>query len=235
MKMISLLLLTINFINMEYKVLDWEDAVVLKNSSASQFLMMIEFNQASVYKLKDSSLLVMPLNPFGKSIVTKHQTLIDEWISRREFPTKESRHQFYNKNKKLIDNFNNTKDSLQTELLDFVFSNSELSLTDEEVIENVYKKITEKKQFKKYELGFIILVGNYLIKKNPNYTFALIESKQLLNPIKSIILIDNNIKNEYFELEDVCGKNIFADLNSIKFIFTDFRKKTNEFENIQKI
>jgi hypothetical protein len=96
-------LVNINWRSVDYKVLDSGSANELKDKMDAMFIMQPDFNFSKVYLLNDSSYLIMPLNPFGRSMLTRKKDLLDKWIHDQRFPVIDELNKFYFFNRDNID------------------------------------------------------------------------------------------------------------------------------------
>ena len=203
---------------MNYIILDWGETNDLKHHPDSRFLEQLPYNMASVYQLSDSSFLVAPLNPFGKGIKVKDKKLIEQWEADSFFPAQDSVNFFYYNNKDRIDNLNQYKMELLDNLLKYVYKDkipTIFTITSED-IDSIYKLLKKRKKFQLYELHFIVLIGEYLIYKNAdkNYKWAVLVSKQYLNPYTTMGLVD---EFGYHKLEElITGKWGYLGVNYIE-------------------
>ncbi|MGC4040318.1 MAG: hypothetical protein QM710_05910 [Flavobacterium sp.] len=135
----------INHAQMDYKILQWSDAIKFKQSADTQFIKTLEYNSCSLYQTKDSSFLVTPLNPFGNCIITKDKTLIDKWINEEKFPSNDNIIGLYEKNKQTINQLLLYKKDLKEDLLKYIF-NDNYSISDitADNVNQVYISLKEK-------------------------------------------------------------------------------------------
>ena len=221
---------------MNYNVLNWNEASKFKNHSGTKFLKNIDFNESSVYKLKDSSFLIMPLNPFGKSLKTKNKELIEMWESQKYFPTNEIVNNFYFKNKLLIENLNVNRSKLREDLFNYIYGKRRdpLLSINSNMIDNIYKSLNDKKVLNRFKLNFIVLVCDYLSINNSKYKIGILEQKQLLNPINSIVLsLDSELKY-YCSIEEcVFGSYGYLGMRGIENIIKDFKKRPSESDTLR--
>jgi len=224
--------------SMEYKVLDCFEAANLKKSA--KFLINIEFNLSSVYSLNDSSYLVMPLNPLGKSMLIKNKNLLEQFINEKYFPDNEEANKFYFDNKQCTDNLIKCKEKLKIELIDYVFKGGnhfqeENSL---EQIDYVYETLKKRKAIKKYKLNFIVLIGDFIIRKygNNDIRWGLVAKKQLLNPIMNLVLIKDEKNGIYFDIEEsIFGKYSYSGIRMVIHEMDTYTQKSNQFDTIVKV
>src|SRR5690606_16347286 len=114
------------------------------------------------------SYLVMPLNPFGNSVLTNKKRLLDKWISEQHFPVSDEANKFYFDNQDKIDNLIVNKNALKQSLCNYVFkgeSKIPRNLSSEE-IDSIYKLLKKRKKYQEYKLNFIVLVGDYILNQN---------------------------------------------------------------------
>ena len=143
------LLVNINWQTMDYKVLDWSSANELKDQMNATFVTQPDFNFSKIYLLNNSAYLVMPLNPFGNSLLTSKKDLLDKWISEQHFPANDKVSKFYLDNQDRINNLIENKEALKQELCDYVFkgenkTSNELSA---EEIDSIYKLLKKRKKY----------------------------------------------------------------------------------------
>lgn len=218
-----------------YKVVDWPEANDLKLQENTRFLMPIEFNLSQVYRLKDSSYLIMPLNPFGKSLITKDKALLDKWINDRYFPTnkKVSNH---SKDDKILDLLTH-KEELKRDLFKFLSLGETIERPEE--LDQIYNLLKKRKAFEKFKFQFIVLVGDYLIRKDSNseVNWGFLEVRQLLTPITQLILIkEQGGETKYFKLEDlIAGKWGYSGMQGIEHSYEGQWARPNEINSIRKI
>jgi hypothetical protein len=223
---------------MEYKVLDCPEAANLKKDA--KFFRYLDFNHSTVYMLDDSSYLLMPLNPFGKSMRINSINLLERFIKERHFPDNEKANEFYVENKCNIDNFIEYKEKLKKDLIDYVFKGSDQRLQElpVEQIDYVYEFMKKRKMIKKYKLNFIALLGDCLIKRYEaeGLKWGLLANKQLLNPVINLILIADQKQGIYFNIEEsIFGKYSFSGVQMVIHDIENYPKKSNEIESIVKI
>lgn len=237
----SVVFVNINWHTMDYKVLNWNTANELKDKMNATFVVQPNFNFSKVYLLNDSSYLIMPLNPFGNSMLTSKKNLLDKWISEQHFPISDEANNFYFNNQDKIDNLISNKEALKRSLCNYLFkgkSKSPDSLTSIE-IDSIYKLLKKRKRYQEYKLNFIVLVGDYILNqhKHESYHWGLLRSKQLLNPVMSLIIITNEKEKRYFNLEDkMSGKFGYVGVQYyLKSISDSLIKRANEIEEIARV
>jgi len=221
----------------KYEVLEWSTGNDLKLRQHTKHLMTISYNLCQVYLLEDKSYLVMPINPFAKCLVTNDRSMLDKWISESHFPSDEKSDKIYFKDVDQKRNLLRFKIDLENELFTYIATIK--SVESNEQIDNIYKLLKAKRKFTKYKLHFILLVGEYLMKKFPNedVSWGLSRNKQLLNPFTELVLIkDIEGDTRYFSLEDgIAGKWGFTSMQSIETSFKRYWFKPNEIVTIEKI
>lgn len=221
----------------DYKVLDWSEANNLKLKENTKFIRTIEYNLGQLYQLKDSSYVVIPINPFGKALLTKDKKEVDNWIQSSYFPTDEAINSFYFKNSNKINALVEYTDELKGEL----YAAAGLtSATTAEEIDRVYQLLKAKKKFAKYKLNFMFAVGDFLIcqPQKDNVFWGLSKSRQLLNPVTELVLIKESkgIK-QYFKLEDsITGKWGYNGMKEmLHSYYYDRWSKPNEIDTVEAL
>lgn len=223
---------------MDYKVLDWIEANDMRQKEATDFVMTIEDNLAKVYMLADSSYLIIPVGPFAKCLITKDKTLLLKWMSDSYYPTEEKANDFYRKNREKIDNFSANTEPLIKDLYEYV--NADTRFKNEYTkpcnVDDIYKLLKSKRQFNRYKLHFVALVGSCLIQEDNvnSYLWGLLKSKLLLNPLTTIVLVKMvGGAFEYFDLEYLIdGKWGYLGSDSIMESFKSAWRKPNELMTI---
>lgn len=212
--------------NMTFKVIDWEEKEELLQKEEYKFLKNIDCNLASVYVANDGSLMITPLFPFGKSIITYDKDELEEWIQTCNFPTGENNNVFFESNQQKINNILGSKDVLINDLLIYVYGHEDIVINSDK-IDEIYTILKKKRKFKHYKLNFIVLIGEYFKTTNDKVSWGKVIDKQLLNPIISIVLL--NEQKEFYELEYyVDGKWGYKGMNSIKSSFHTSWRRGNE-------
>lgn len=226
---------------MDYKVLDWSSANELKDKMNATFVVQPDFNFSKVYLLSDSSYLIMPLNPFGNSVLTSKKDLLDKWISEQHFPVSDEANKFYFDNQDKIDNMIANKKALKQSLCNYVFkgeSKTPDNLSSEE-IDRIYKVLKKRKKYQEYNLNFIVLVGDYILNQHNQERchWGLLRSKQLLNPVMSLIIITDEKEKRYYNLEDkMSGKFGYVGVQYyFRSISDAITNRANEIEEIAKV
>jgi len=223
-----------------YEIITWQKAMTLKNEINGQFLMRIEKNLATVYKLDDLSYIVLPLSPLGKGIIVKDRNLLDKWISERYFPTNEPVNAFYFSNKNKMDNICEHSTLLKSELFQYIYKNSsEQPEINPDAIDSIHKTLIKRKRFKDFKLHFIVLVGDFLIEKysSEQCRWGLFESRQLLNPYTTLVLV-KPYKDSFscFELQErITGKWGYMGIRNVEFYFKRPWFQSNETDLIVKV
>lgn len=234
-------LANINWQTMDYKVLDWSSANELKDKMNAVYVEQLDFNFSRVYLLNDSSYLIMPLNPFGNSIITSKKDLLAKWISKQRFPVSGEVNQFYFNNQDKIDNLIASKETLKQSLCNCLFkgeSKTPDNLSSEE-IDNIYALLKKRKKYQEYKLNFIVLVGDYILNqhKQEGYHWGLLRNKQFLNPLMNLIIVTSEDENQYYNIEDkITGKFGYVGVQYyLKSISDGLTKTSNTIEEIVKI
>ena len=221
--------------DMDLKVIDSMTANNLKADKNTRFLMNIEFNYSSVYLLGDSSYMVMPLNPFGKSVIVRNKMILDKCIQNEYFPIKDNID--YLSLRKTSSLFK-LKDTLENDLLHYVFKDKYKNIDNvtNDDIDYVYDVITRKRKKNTYKLNFILLVGDALIKQNhtKNFRWGLLRKKQLLNPLVNLVLVSGPEESKkYFDIEDfLFSKFGYVQMRNIPPFINQFDNKSDDFEKI---
>ena len=215
-----------------YQVLEWVKANQLKQSLKAVFIEQIDFNLASVYKLSDSSYIIMPLNPYGNCLLTKDFSLIETWKQQEVFPSKDTVNLFYNENKSSIESIGKNIDDLESKLITYVRGNVNNTYNKDSIIENadlIYSSLKKNRKIKEFQLAFLVVIGNYLISQNRELdcNWGILETKQLLNPYLELVLISNrNGIDKYFEIQTkVFGKWGFQGIKSLNRDIKQFWKR----------
>lgn len=151
---------------MDYRILDWFEAKLLREKEGSRLLKLVDYNLSTVYQLPDSSYLVMALNTFAKCLITPNKSTLDKWMEQNFYPTGEEVNKFYFDNKDKIDNLMENKEMLKSELLSYIYKEEKKSITSEE-IDRIHALLKKRKKFNQYSLHFKVLLGDYLIDHNP--------------------------------------------------------------------
>jgi hypothetical protein len=226
---------------MNYKVLDWHSANELKNKMNAVFVEQFDFNFSKKYILSDKSYLIMPLNPFGNSILTKRKDLLDKWINNHHFPSNDKVNKFYFDNQKKIDNIIANKDALKRDLCNYIFKKENIipdTLTARE-IDSIYDLLNKRETYQKYMLNFMVLVGDFVLSqyKNKSYHWGLLKIKQYLNPICHLIIVIDEKKQLFFDIEDkINGKWGYVGVQYILGnISDDLFSRVDEFSNFETI
>jgi hypothetical protein len=191
--------------NMEYKILTWKSANKLKDKKSVACVMQIDFNLAKIFLLKDWSFLVMPLNPFGNGLHTHKEGVLQQWIKERFFPVGDEVNKLYFENRDMVENLINHKEGLKQVLCNHFFdegkrSPGELSAED---IDGIYDILKKRNLYQQFKLNFLVLAGDYIISQQREKTpqWGLLSLKQYLNPVISLVLITDEAKRDYFDLE----------------------------------
>jgi hypothetical protein len=190
---------------MDYRVLNWRSANKLRANKSVALILHIEFNLSKVYLLKDCSYLVMPINPFGKALRTGKLEVVNKWIEERYFPAGDIVDGSYFETREKLENLMSFKEELKEDLCQYVFKDQGRlpdSLSAEE-IDGIYALLQYKKQYQQFKLNFVVLVGDYIIRrqKKLDIRWGLLVVKQYLNPLISLILITDQRYKRYYNLE----------------------------------
>jgi hypothetical protein len=225
--------------NEDYKVLDWSSANSLKDTLKGKEITQLEFDLSIVYLLNDSSYLIMPLNPFGNSLLIYKKVILDKFIQMQHFPIDEEQNKFYLDKKAEIDNLLAEKSSLKKSLYNYIYKRNDNLPTELSAnqIDEIYRILKKRRKFNIYKLNFIVLVGDFILGhfRDRNYKWGLLRNKQYLNPIINIIIITDEKNREYFNLEnEISNKYGYLGLNYILFSIDSHKTKSNEIEEIVK-
>ncbi|WP_333624781.1 hypothetical protein [Sphingobacterium siyangense] len=217
------------------KMVDWATANDMSSKEGGSFLKSIAFNNAQVYKYKET-FIIMPLNPFSKAILTKDSVLMESWIQKEIFPMEGTLNRFYFNNREKMDHLNTFIPVLKKELLQAVGIESEVVTAAE--IDKIYAFVADKKNFEKYKLNYIAVMGDYLKSKAaPDVKWALLKSKQLLNPLVQMALVkDDGGVIYYFDLEERLDNWELSDRELLEYKFQDAHwRRSNEIETAMAI
>jgi hypothetical protein len=190
---------------MDYRVLNWRSANRLKACKSVSLILHIEYNLSKVYLLKDCFYLVMPINPFGKALLTGNLEILNKWIEERFFPAGDEADGSYLETREKLENLMGFKEELKEALLQYAFKDegrSPDSLSAQE-IDGIYELLRDKELFRQFKLNFIVLVGDYIIRrqKEMDLRWGLLIVKENLNPLTSLILITDQRHKRYYNLE----------------------------------
>lgn len=222
----------------KFKAITYSEALKLKQEKSGEFLKNIPFNNANIFVLKDSSFLILPLNPYTMALVVYEKEALEEMLKTNTFPAEEKLNSFYDANKGKIENLNIYGGELITELEEylkmnyFVFEDNKLNA------DSVYNFLKAKKTLKKYKLNFIVFLANFIIKNNdPNLKIGLLRDKQALNPIVSIVLVKQTQNNlVFFNLEhEIFGRSGYYGIQDILNNLAQFKKQVNAINVIDKV
>ncbi len=217
---------------MGYQIIDWQLANDIKSNAEK--VSQIDFNLASVYLYDDSKYLVMPLNPFGKSIIIDNKQLLEDFIDKKCFPVFENVHKFYVENKEKIDNIASYKNILISDLLKSYYGH-EVNLHNITLnqIEEIYKGLILNKRIKKNRLEFILLIGEYIIQLDKGYHWGRLENRQFLNPLVNLVIVTNKLEQEYFNVEYHISRGInIHEIKNISRLLKGYIKKSNSIERL---
>lgn len=195
---------------MSYNIIKRETAEDLKSSTKVKKEQFINFNLSTAYFLNDSSIIIQPLNPFGKCLHIFDIEEFEAFITKKDFPTTEQIENLYSVNTEIIDNLKSYKTTILNSLQKFIFD--ELSSTETTInfdkIEYIFSILKKKKKLKTYKLHFVLLVADFIMKQDNNYKIGLVKVKQLINPTyRLVIIIDDNSK-KYYNLEQEIEEKI---------------------------
>lgn len=194
---------------MSYNIIKRETAEDLKSSTKVKKEQFINFNLSTAYFLNDSSIIIQPLNPFGKCLHIFDIEEFEAFITKKDFPATEQIESLYSSNAEIIDNLNSFKATILNSLQKFIFDEFSTETTiDFNKIEYIFSILKKKKKLKTYKLHFILLVADFIMRQNGNYKLGLVKVKQLINPIyRLVIIIDENAK-KYYNLEQEIEEKI---------------------------
>jgi hypothetical protein len=218
---------------MNYEIIAHEKFELIKKNARVVSSLTIDFNFATAYFLKDSSVLVQPLNPFGKCLLIKDRTTFDEFIQCRSFPKTMEIENIYDEYRHIFINFITGKKDIINILYQYTYNKNYDAIVTLEQIEEIYAILLQKKKISKFKIYFILLVGDFIIQHNLNYKWGILEIKQLINPIYKIVLVTNELQKEYFNLEYEIEKKapLFGIKRVISRSFSSFIR-SDEFESL---
>jgi len=214
---------------MSYKILTFEQANNLLKDGLAKEVRSIDYNQCTVYKVLDGKLLVKPLHPFANSLLVQDENTLLEIENSNILPDGGEQESLYAQNKSLFEkgDFEKVKDSLLLNLQNYfngLTSKYEINMRD---IDSVYSHLKSNKALLSHNVAFIFLVGDDLIRSNPEkkLRWGLIQEKVKLNPERKLVLLISN--DQYFDLESrIFGKNGYQGYNYIKFSLPRFSVST---------
>jgi phage pi2 protein 07 len=237
MKAFGLLFLIFCLLTMEskaqlptYRMVEWATANDMSSNKEATFLKSIEFNNAQVYKYQQT-FIILPLNPFSKAILTKDSVLMESWIQREIFPIDGTLNRFYFNNREKMDHLNTFAPALKKELLQAAGIESATVTAAE--IDQIYAFLADKKNFEKYKLNYIAVMGDYLKSKaTSDVKWGLLKSKQLLNPLVQMALVKEDAGLVYyFDLEEKLNDWEHRDRKIVEYYFHDDHwRRSNEIE-----
>ncbi len=217
---------------MGYQIIDWQLANDIKSNAEK--VSQIDFNLASVHLYDDSKYLVMPLNPFGKGIIIDNKQLLDDFIDKKCFPVFENIHKFYRDNKEKIDNLSSCRNILISDLLKSYYGH-EVNLHNITLnqIEEIYNGLILNKKIKKNRLEVILLIGEYIIQLDKEYHWGKLENRQFLNPLINLIIVTNELEQEYFNVEYHINRGLnIHEIKNISGLLKGYIKKSNSIERL---
>ncbi|GGD74175.1 hypothetical protein GCM10011514_42860 [Emticicia aquatilis] len=106
---------------MSYNIIDIETAEDIKSSIKVKKEQFISFNLSTAYFLDDSSIIVQPLNPFGKCLHIFEVEAFEVFITKKDFPTTEQIENLYSGNTEIIDNLKSYKVTMLNSLQKLIF------------------------------------------------------------------------------------------------------------------
>lgn len=225
------------FMQANYKVVEWSEANDLKFSHDAKFVETISYNLSSLYVTNDRQYILLPINPFGKALITSEREQIERWVEDSFFPTEEVFNNFYIQNKDKIDRLPAVSRMLVDDLANTLSDYKHISTN--QMVDEVYNILKKQKTLKKWKLNFVALAGNRLIELHPELgpSWGVLYSKQLLNPVASIVLcreIDG--EERYFNLEEkITGKFGYNGMQGIEHNFLTRWSRPNEFNELKKL
>lgn len=222
---------------MSYKIIDRDTSEDLKLSVHVKKEQFVNFNLSTAYFLHDSTIIVQPLNPFGKCLHIFEVEEFEAFLTKKDFPTTEQIENLYSSNTEIIDNLESNKTKLLNSLYKFIYNELSIKQTiNINEIEHIFSILKKRKKFKTYKLHFVLLVADFIMKQDNSFKLGIIKVKQLINPIyRLVIIIDENTK-KYYNLEQEIGEKITT--FGIKHILSRASSRfkiSDDFEEIVRI
>jgi hypothetical protein len=190
---------------MDYKVLNSTDAKKLKKTKNIGSILQIDFNLANVYLLSDWSFLVMPSNPSSNCLLTAKQELLHKWIKDGYFPMGDQVRGSYFTRRRRLEGLFSRKEGLKQVVCNFIF-NDEMQLSGNlsaAEIDSLYEILRARNLFEKFQLNFILLLGDYIISRGKDWglRWGLLSDKQQLNPLIHLSIVTDQKRQGYYNLE----------------------------------
>jgi hypothetical protein len=222
----------------KFKAVSYSEAIKLKEEKKGEFLENIPFNNANIFVLKDSSFLILPLNPYTTALIVYEKGALEEMLKTNTFPVKEESNSFYDANKEKIENIDVYGGELITELENYLKSNNFVFENTDLNVDSVYNFLKAKKTLGKYKLNFIVFLANIIIKSyDQSLKIGLLKEKQALNPMVSIVLVNQTDSNlVFFNLErQIFGRSNYYGIQDILNNLAQLKKKVNAINVIDKV
>lgn len=198
----------------KYQLLTSAEAYRMKNDTGTVFDHQIPYNDAKLYRLKDSSLLVMPLFSMTKSMWIEDMETLKEFINDEYFPDGNKWSLYYKKNKHYYNALSGHSKNLISDLLDYC-EIPEADVIDKECIDKVWEHLKKKRVKDKYRLHFCVLVCRYFIQNNDDYYIDTQILRLSLNPQIQIVLRSKNSQRKFDIEDEVYGKWGYHGINTI--------------------
>ena len=223
--------------NVKYKELTYTEARMLSKSNDAVFLRTLECNNAHVFAVNDSFLIV-PINPFANALIVYDRSAFEDMIKTNNFPVTEKLNAFYDRHANTIENLDLYASQLIIELQDYLKKNEFDDGQNGEDVDSVYQFLKTKKTLSKYKLNFILLLAKKLIKDtNARWKIGLLKEKMSLRPIVSIVLVkQEDSVTQYFNVEDrIFGRRGFFCFKSLKSDAEQFQLNVDQIAVIDKV
>lgn len=221
---------------MEYFTITKDKAEEIKLNIGIKKERFIDFNFSTAYFLKDDSVVVQPLNPFGKCLRILDLNIYEKFIKQESFPIVESLDNLYKNNSDIIVNIARNKENLINVLYKFVYKKDRNDTLDLNKIEDILLILKKKKMFENYKLNFIVLLTDFILQSNKNYKWGILKVKQLMNPIYRIVLVVDDGNERYYQIEQEINDRL---LNwGVEYIISravSRSKKSGELEKIIQV
>jgi hypothetical protein len=222
----------------KFRIITYPEVIKIKTEKKGEFFGNIPFNNSSVYILNDSTFILLPLNPYAEALLVCDKEGLDEMIKTSTFPVKDELNTFYDIHKEEIDNLNIHGDELISELKSYLKDHNFTIDENEKTVDSVYNFLKKEKSLEKYKLNFLIFLTYHIIENYDNsLRIGLLQDKQTLNPIVSIILVKQTGDDlTYFNLENhIFSRSGYYGLHEVISSFNAFNKKPNSIAEIKKI
>lgn len=212
---------------MSYKIINPTEANKLISDKGNVFISTINFNEASVYQLKNKETLVTPIIPFFNSLIISDPEFMERCIKEEKFPIVDTA------NVSLFDKVDlNAFSQLQIDLQNKIELSPE-SVLNLSSVEDKMKIFLKENTFKNVRKNFVILLGNLVILKNKeSFSWAYVKEIGGLNPVIKLVVFDKH-NTAFYAIEDCVTKfekeyKSFKDeaslVSNMKIMF-DFPKK----------